>query len=244
MRILVLLIALVTLAQANSAHAAFGITSVVGGVQLPGPPAPNVHLGSNESVVPIVFHEVLNAVVTSRGGLAVDHNGSAVSAVPIISGNVVNSLLIDAIIPSGTRFNSYLFHFDPLAIDPFGFFDTTINFDHTIIGVQLFSDGFVLQKPSGTPYTGTLEQGDFEVAANGGPGLAYYPGGVNYRGVEEDALQLIVAGNSLRLAGSVVGNEIDQVRILTAAVPEPASGIAWLLTLVVGCVAAYVYRRS
>jgi hypothetical protein len=269
MRSLVLLIALVTLAQANTALAAFGITSVVGATQLAGPPAPNVLPGSVEQPIgfpfpignPIIFHEVLVGVVKpvaptpqhplSLIGLDVDHNGTPVSAAPVVSGNVVNPLLVPALIPVGTQFNSYLLHFDPAGAPGIALYDATINFDNPIIGVQLFSNGFALQKPALVPYQGTLEQGDTQVFINGGPNLAYYPGtvnypplGLNFRGVEEDALQITIIGNSLKLTGQVFGAEIDQIRILTAAVPEPASGIAWALTLVVGCVAAFVYRRS
>jgi hypothetical protein len=144
-----------------------------------------------------------------------------------------------------------LFHFDPVGSPGIAIYNSTINFDDPIIGVQLFSNGFNLQKPAGTPYQGTLEQGDRQVALNGGPPEAYYPGtvnypplGLNFRGVEEDALQITIVGNSVTLAGQVFQGEIDQVRILTAAVPEPASAIGWTIVLTVGCAAAFVKRRS
>jgi hypothetical protein len=266
---LALLVAIFASIQAQSAHAAFGITSVTGATQLPGPPAPNVLPGSVEQPIgfpiplgnPIIFHEVLTGVVRPVAptplhpfaaiGLDVDHNGSNVSAAPVVSGNVVNPLLVPALIPVGTQFNSYLLHFDPLGSPSLAIYNSTINFDNPIIGVQLFSNGFNLQKPAGTPYQGTLEQGDTQVFLNGGPGLAYYPGtvnypplGLNFRGVEEDALQITIVGNQLTLAGQVFGGEIDQIRILTAAVPEPASAIAWTMILAVGCAVAYAKRRS
>jgi hypothetical protein len=144
-----------------------------------------------------------------------------------------------------------MLHFDPAGSPSIALYDATINFDNPIIGVQLFSNGFNLQKPAGIPYQGTLEQGDDQVYLNGGPTQAYYPGNVNYpplglnfRGVEEDALQIIIVGNQLTLKGQVFGGEIDQIRILTAAVPEPASAIAWTMVLSIGCVFAFVKRRS
>jgi hypothetical protein len=268
-RNLALLLAAFASLQAQSAHAAFGITSVVGATLLPGPPAPNVLPGSVEQPIgspvpignPIIFPEVLVGIVKPAAptpqhplaniGLDVDHNGTNVSAAPVVSGNIVNPLLIPALIPVGTQFNSYLFHFDPVGAPGIAIYNSTINFDSPIIGVQLFSNGFALQKPAGTPYQGTLEQGDRQVSLNGGPAEAYYPGTVNYpplglnsRGVEEDALQITIVGNQLTLAGQVFGGEIDQVRILTAAVPEPASAVAWTMVLSIGCAVAFVKRRS
>jgi hypothetical protein len=267
-RNLVLLLAAFASLQAQSAYAAFGITSVVGATLLPGPPAPNVLPGSVEQPIgspvpignPIIFPEVLAGIVKPAAptpqhplaniGLDVDHNGANVSATPVVSGNVVNPLLVPALIPVGTQFNSYLFHFDPVGTPGIAIYNSTINFDKPIIGVQLFSNGFNLQKPAGVPYQGTLEQGDRQVFLNGGPAEAYYPGTVNYpplglnsRGVEEDSLQITIVGNQLTLAGHVFGGEIDQVRVLTAAVPEPASAVAWAVVLSIGCVAAFVKRR-
>lgn len=268
-RNLALLVAAFALLHAKSAQAAFGITSTIGATQLAGPPAPNVLPGSVEQPIgfplpignPIIFPEVLVGVVKPAApsvrhpfaaiGLDVDHNGSNVTAAPVVSGNVVNPLLVSALIPVGTQFNSYLFHFDPVGSPGIALYNSTIKFDNPIIGVQLFSNGFTLQKPAGTPYQGTLEQGDTQVFLNGGPAPAYYPGIVNYpplglnsRGIEEDALQITIVGNQLTLAGQVFGAEIDQVRILTAAVPEPASVIAWSIILSIGCVGGLAKRRS
>jgi hypothetical protein len=228
--------------------AAFGITGVVGGIELPGPPPPNVLPTSNEGAQPIVFPEVLNGTVVGLGA-PVDHNGSNVVAAPTISGNVVNPALVNAVIPGGTKFNSYMLHFDPIASPFFAFYVTTINFDNPILGVQLFSNGFVLQKPSGNPYFGTLEAGDFQVASNFGPPLAYYPGGVAFRGVEEDSFVLAIAGNTVMVAGSANGPEIDQIRIFTAppnggVVPEPTTAVVWGLIGMIGYVSVFVRRRK
>ena len=220
------------------AQAAFGITSAVGANELPGPPAPNVLPGGYEAASPVIFPEVINGVVKSTIahplGLDVDHDGTDVVAAPTISGNVVNPALIDTMLAVGTGFNSYMLHFNPVGQPFSAFYVATINFDNPIIGVQLFSNGFLLEKPAATSYVGTLEQGDVQVSQNGGPPVTYYPGGVATRGVEEDAFILAIAGNTIILSGSSSDAEIDQIRILTAptisgAVPEPATALTWML---------------
>jgi hypothetical protein len=248
------LVALVVSLQVQSAHAAFGITSVAGVLELPGGPPPSVHPGGNEGGLPIIFPEVLNATVIPTQlhplGLGVDHDGSNVVAAPTISGNVVNPALVSSTLPVGTGFNSYLIHFDPAGSPFFAFYVATINFDNPIIGVQLFSDGFALQKPTFIPYIGTLEQGDVQVSfPNNGSSvpLAYYPGSLDFRGVEEDAFVLSISGNTVILAGSTSGPEIDQVRILTAptireGLPEPAAATTWALIAI--CCGAIGRRRS
>lgn len=261
---------LLPLLHAGDATAAFGISSVLNATVLPAPPPGGVTPGANEQPVvgfpfasgnPIIFPEVLGGSIVplpptaqhplANIGLDVDHNGSNVSATPVVSGNVVNPVLVSALIPVGTHFNSYLLHFDPLGSPAVGFYDATINFTNPVIGVQLFSNGFALQKPVGTPYQGTLEEGDAQIAANGGPPITYYPGsatfpplGLNFRGVEEDSFQLTVAGNKVELSGQVFNGEIDQIRILTAAVPEPSSIIAWGLIVPLGCVGLVALRRE
>jgi hypothetical protein len=236
--VLAVLVALIAAFQVRPVDAAFGITSVAGAIELPGGPPPNVQPGGNEGGLPIIFPEVLNGTVAATLlhplGLNVDHDGSNVVAAPTISGNVVNPALVSTTIPVGAGFNSYLLHFDPVSAPFFAFYVATINFDNPVIGVQLFSNGFALQKPSLIPYTGTLEQGDAQISLNGGPPLAYYPGGVAFRGVEEDAFVLAISGNTVMLAGSSSGPEIDQIRILTAPtitgqVPEPATAVTWIV---------------
>lgn len=242
--------------SAQSAVAAFGITSVAGGIELLTPPLPSVNPGVTEGAVPIVFPEIINGAVLALGGLPVDHDGSSVVASPTISGNVVNPLLISTTLPQGTQFNSYMFHFDPIGSPFFSFYVTTMNFDNPIIGVQIFSSSFDLEKPSGTAYVGALEAGDNEVLNNGGPvGVplvlrpTYYPGGVQFRGLEEDAFVLTISGNTVNVAGSAHGSEIDQIRILTApsistGIPEPATAASWALISVIGMTRALIWRRQ
>jgi hypothetical protein len=227
------LVALLAALQVQPADAAFGITSVAGAIELPGPPPPSVIPGSNEGPLAIVFPEVINGTVAGLG-VAVDHDGSNVVAAPTISGSIVNPALVSTVIPGGAGFNSYMLHFDPVGSPFFAFYVSTISFDNPIIGVQLFSDGFPLEKPASNPYVGTLEAGDLQVSLNGGPALAYYPGGLASRGVEEDAFILSIVGNTLIVAGSANGPEIDQIRILTAPtlgppVPEPAAALTWVV---------------
>jgi hypothetical protein len=248
LRLITLHAAVLTATQSQSVFAAFGITSVVGGIELPAPPPPNVLPGSNEGAQPVVFPEALNGTVVGLG-VPVDHDGSNVVAAPTISGNVVNPALISAVIPGGTRFNSYMVHFDPVGSPFFAFYVTTINFDNPILGVQLFSNGFPLDKPSGNPYIGTLESGDFQVAANGGPALPYYPGAVAFRGVEEDSFVLAIAGNTVMLAGSANGPEIDQIRIFTASppfggLPEPTTAVVWGVIGMIGYGGVFARRRK
>ncbi len=174
---------------------------------------------------PIVFKEVSGVV--GAGGLAVDHLVSGnVTAAPAETANIVNSLFTPGSIPAGTPFESYLFHFDPVNAAAAGdhfYVGSSILFSNQILGIQVFSNGFTaLQKPAATPYVGKLEAGDAAVAANGGPGAAFYPGGLTNRGLEEDQVAITNGGFGIALQGQAQGAEIDQIRILVA-VPEPAT---------------------
>src|SRR4029078_12692193 len=99
------LVALLAALQGQSAHAAFGITSVSGAIELPGPPPPNVLPGGNESPLALIFPEVIGGTVAGVG-VPVDHDGSDVVAAPTLSGSIVNPALVNAVIPGGTGFNS------------------------------------------------------------------------------------------------------------------------------------------
>jgi len=215
--------------------------SIVGSANvslLPSPPPPpigGVFPGTQEPTpLPIVFPEVLNGVVGANG-LPVDHDGSVVAVTPATTSSVVNPLLNNVVLAPGTRFDSYLFHFDPSANStPFygvsGY--ASVLFDTKIIGVQLLTQNAAgLQKPLATPYVGTLEAGDAAVAANGGPSLAYYPGTNVDRGLEEDYLGIGSGGFEIFLQGIALGSEIDQVRILVAAIPEPTTSAIFAVGL-------------
>jgi hypothetical protein len=222
-----------------------GIVSFSGVTPLGGPPAPNVLPGSQPPVpTPIIFPEFTNGLVPI-GGIAVDHDGSVVVASPTVTGNVVNPLLVAAVIPAGTMVDSYLFHFDPFdtAVPTAANFYplSSVLFDRKIIGVQLFSSGATaLQKPALTPYVGKLEAGDAVPIFNGGPTPPYYPGGLASRGLEEDAMAIVSGGFGINLAGEADGVAIDQVRIYALAdvvVPEPST----LLLAAVGL--PFLFRR-
>jgi hypothetical protein len=203
-----------------------GIVSFSGVTPLGGPPAPNVLPGSQPPAPnPIVFLETAGAV--GAGGLPVDHLVTgALPVTPVTTGGVVSPILVNGSIPAGTPFESYLFHFDPAdAVVPSAanfYPSTSILFSNKILGVQVFSSADPLQKPAPTPYVGTLESGDLQVAASGGPPVAYYPFGLINRGLEEDSIGFTAGGFGISLAGKAFGVEIDQVRILVS-VPEPSS---------------------
>ncbi len=209
-----------------SSFAEAGIVSSSGVTVLAAPPPGNVLPGTNTTNPnPIIFPEVIGGVVPA-GGIAVDHDGSVVTAGPLESGNLVNANLVPAVIATGTRVDSYFLHFDPTDPPPNAhFYDSSILFSGKILGVEVFTSAFAsLQKPAATPYVGTLEAGDAAVIAMGGPGAAYYPVGLNYRGMEEDGFQITNGGFSIEFGGEVDGLEIDQARIFVAsAVPEPNS---------------------
>ena len=205
-----------------------GIVSFSGVTPLPGPPAPNVLPGSQPPIpTPIIFPE-LPGTGTAIGAIPVDHNGSVVVASPVESANIVNPALVSGFIAPGTRYESYLFHFDPADTtipSAANFYPlSSITFSTKIIGVQLFSSAAAgLQKPALTPYVGTLESGDSLPVFWGGPIPPYYPGGLATRGLEEDSMAIVAGGFGINLAGEADGVQIDQVRIFVAVVPEPTS---------------------
>src|SRR3954464_12319703 len=89
--------AVVAVVCLSAISAQAGIVSFSGVTPLAGPPAPGVHPGDQPPLpTPIVFPEVLNGVAPV-GGIAVDHNGSVVSAAPVVSSNVVNPLLMSGV---------------------------------------------------------------------------------------------------------------------------------------------------
>jgi len=214
---------LVVAAQSQSAFATFGIVSVSGGIQTTAPAS--VVSGATENPLPIIFPEAIGKTLLAP--LPVDHDGSDVVAPgPAINANsVVNSAYIAAMLQPGTVVNSYLFHFDRPSTPPTApFYITTINFVGHVVGVQMFSNGYLtLQKPFGTPYVGTLETGDLAFGAG-----TIYPTGSASRGLDEDEFSLSISGSQVVLTGIALGTQIDQVRIITA-VPEPNAIAIWTM---------------
>lgn len=225
-------------AIATTSHLYAGIVSSTNVTVLGGPPAPNVHPGSQLPPTPIIFPELPGiGTVTAAGGLPVDHDGSNTTANPVVTPPALHANLVPTTIAVGTKFESYFFHFDPIDADasPANFYGDPggdplsaidITFSTPIIGVQLFSSAFPGGLTDSGPYTGTLEDGDAEIAAlaNGGPPLAYYPGGLGSRGLEEDAMTISNGSKTITLSGKAFGSEIDQLRIIVA-IPEPASAM-------------------
>lgn len=192
---------------------------------------------------PTIFTEIVGGTI-GAGGLAVDHDGTAVVARPTVSGGVVNPALRSSTLSAGTVYDSYFFHFAS-ASGGSGDYIVTFELPDPIVGVQLFGAGSTLEWPAGTAYIGTLEAGDIQVVSNGSP--TSYPTGVAGRGIEGDDFVLAINGNKVMLAGSVVGGDIDQVRFFTSSgafspSPEPASLAVWSLAAV--AVAAGLGRRS
>jgi hypothetical protein len=230
-------VALVAAALCRPVYAVLGITSVSGATLTAAPagvlPGPGPF--STENALPIIFPEILGG--TLAASLPVDHDGSnIVSPGPAVNANsVVNSAFISATLPPGTKYNSYLFHFDPLPASV-PFYISNIRFDNKVIGVQIFSNGYTnLQKPLNTPYVGTLETGDVAVG-----GSVVYPTGVSYRGLDEDEFALVISNNDVSLMGIAIGGQIDQVRILTS-VPEPTTFIVWGIIALACC--GYTFHR-
>jgi hypothetical protein len=228
---------------AAGSFASAGIVNSSGVILLGGPPAPNVLPGSQLASPPIVFPEFLNGVIPA-GGVDVDHNGNLFALAPVSTASVVNPLLVKSAIPAGTRVDSYFFHFDPADVPAIpNFYGASVQFDTQIIGVQLFSSSDALQKPALTPYTGTLETGDAVPVFNGGPAPPYYPGGLATRGLEDDAMAIILGSTQIDLSGAAFGTEIDQVRIYVAVIPEPATSALVASACVGLCLAASRNRR-
>lgn len=181
------------------------------------PPGGGVTPGATTGSLPIVFQETADGVFTSNMPVDALYT-SDFTANPVVSGPVVNANLVSGVIPAGTHYDSYFFHFDPNGTGNYPFSGSNpaeIDFSSQILGLQLFGTGVNSPRPA----TGTLGNGD----AVSPFGTAYYPGSVSSRGVESgDSLQVYLSGTGLRLAGTVSGGEIDQIRIFVA-VPEPNS---------------------
>ena len=115
-------------------------------------------------LIRLFFLNSLELAFALGGGIPVDHDGSVVAAAPVVTGNVVNPLLVPAVIPAGTPYESYLFHFDPAdsAIPTAANFYplSSVTFSNKILGVQLFSSASThCRNRLLTPYVGKLEVG-------------------------------------------------------------------------------------
>jgi hypothetical protein len=157
---------------------------------------------------------------------------------PVVSGGIIDANLVPGVIPAGTPFESYFFHFDPGAnggmYPSSGAIPAEIDFSNRILGLQLFGLG------TGSPsLTGHLGDGDaispFGVNYYPGPTSGAPPGSANSptRGLESgDSIGIYFNRTGIQFAGTAFGGQIDQVRIFVA-VPEPAS-LAMAFMAVVG----------
>jgi len=196
------------------------------------PPAGSVKPGVTvTNPDPIIFQEIANGFMPSN--MPVDALVAAdFTTRPVVSGGVIDSNLVPGVIPAGTPFESYFFHFDPGAsgggYPSTGAIPAEVKFSTQILGLQLFGVG------AGSPTaTGHLGDGD----AISPLGVNYYPGPNPYsgvtpaasnvptRGVESgDSIGIYYSGTGIQFAGLAFSGQIDQVRIFVAApVPEPAS---------------------
>ncbi len=126
----------------------------------------------------------------------------------------------------GTQVQSYLLHLDPFNSDPVTL-TGTLTFSTKILGV-IFN-------------TATLDGTDSTLGVSG---VTYYTG-VN-RGLEAGADSFTVSGNSLTFSADFsASTPMDEVRIVTAAVPEPTTMVAGaLLLLPFGAGALRSLRKS
>jgi hypothetical protein len=176
---------------------------------------------------PIVFQEVANGIMPSN--MPVDALiVTDFTTRPVVSGGVIDSSLVPGVIPVGTPFDSYFFHFDPGTNGGYpssGSIPADIHFSTQILGLQLFGVGAGSPSP-----TGRLGDGDAisPLGANKYPGpTSGSPSGTDNsptRGVESgDSLGIYLGRTDIQFAGLAFSGQIDQVRIFVSAVPEPAS---------------------
>jgi hypothetical protein len=201
------------------------------------PPAGGVTPGATTTIPdPIVFAEGNGLMPVN---MPVDLIVAAdVAYNPVVSGGVVNPFFVPGVIPAGTPYESYFFHFDPGVNGGFypssGSIPSEIDFSTQILGLQLFGRG----AGSPRPLTGTLPDGD----AISPFGTSYYPGTATTneqaRGVESgDSLGITNGRKNLLLSGLAFGGQVDQIRVFVAAVPEPATlamafvGLAGIMVL-------------
>jgi len=192
------------------------------------PPGGGVKPGATTtSPDPIVFAETVNGIMPSN--MLVDALiTSDFTTRPVVSGGVIDSNLVPGVIPAGTPYDSYFFHFDPGTNGGYpstGSIPAEIDFSTQILGLQLFGVG------AGSPSaTGRLGNGD----AISPLGANYYPGPTSgspagtgnspTRGVESgDSIGIYWSQTGIQFAGLSFSGQIDQVRIFVSAVPEPAS---------------------
>lgn len=121
-------------------------------------------------------------------------------------------------VTSGTGFTSYMFHVDSVGSNRFDY-DASVTFAQKVIGI-------IVKTSSLNSTDGTL-----------GGGTTFYTG--NNRGLEfgGDSVLVDVGLNTVRFQGAVT-TPLDDVRVITEAVPEPGT-----MALVGFGIAAFAARR-
>jgi hypothetical protein len=123
-------------------------------------------------------------------------------------------------IAAGTRVSSHLLYFDPERSQTVS--DVTYTFDGKILGVIVDSDRFWSRRFGFTDY---FLQSDFL----GNPLTVYPTNHYRFRGLEWETLHQIsvdVYGRTLTIDFLSAGSPGDQIRVLTAAIPEPSSVVS------------------
>lgn len=211
-------IAAVTLSMLLSCSAWAGITSTTGAVVVSPAPA-DLREGAAESDTAILAISELQDVLLPQP-LPLD------ITVPGTSPFGGNANLSPGSVPAGSRVNSYLLHFDTLT-DQSVAASGSITFNSAILGILALTD--TLHATNGlVGLPGVMyPQGDLR-----GLELEQQPGGT---GGGLDSLTLSADRRTVSFDLQNVG-AVDQVRVITAVVPEPMS--IFLLAIACGSIAA------
>jgi len=127
----------------------------------------------------------------------------------------------DAKISQGTRVDSHLLYFDPKGSGAVE--NVKFTFSGTILGVIVESDRFYNTKHSNTDY---FLSSDF-LKSTLTPAANYATTHFDNRGLElgsaTDSIVVSISGKTVTISDYHASNPGDQIRVLTAAVPEPST---------------------
>jgi hypothetical protein len=128
-------------------------------------------------------------------------------------------------VAAGTQVDSHLLYFDPL--NERSVQNVTFTFSGTILGVIVESDRFYNAAHGFTDYFVSSDslRNPLTPAAN------YPTSHFNNRGLEmgnpNDSLSVSISGDTVTVVEFDASNPGDQVRVLTASVPEPSTFVAF-----------------
>jgi hypothetical protein len=135
--------------------------------------------------------------------------------------------VMGGVIPAGTTSNFYIIHADPIESTT-TYYSGTVTFDAPIIGLYVGSS--------------TLNLLDPVVLALGSP-VSTYPTGWPNRGLEVGQgfgdSYILSNGNMTLTLNFATGPDVDQLRVVVAAIPEPATVVLFGL----GAAALILFRR-